>query len=311
MKKVLEPVIRSGFCLILILAAGAGCTRLTPHPEGKKCSKLEKRRVFIRQMEDPCRKKELLKTMANDPDGVIRQRVLSEHFLLYGDKAFPEMLRLVRDTDLYVMRTLIDCAKHLKDPALKSSLLSRIAKENPLEEFRCMARQANFPFQRETLRLKDDPSQDLAIETVRSIRIPAEGWRFTTDPAMEGHLKGFYKKDFSDSHWKKVKMGVWESQGFANYDGVGWYRIRFKMPPAVKHNSVELKFEAVDESAWVWLNGVYVGQHDKGPEGWDKTFHLDIRKEIRFGEENILTVRVLDTAGGGGIYLPVHVEILR
>ena len=59
MKKVLEPVIRSGFCLILILAAGAGCTRLTPHPEGKKCSKLEKRRVFISQMEDPCRKKEL------------------------------------------------------------------------------------------------------------------------------------------------------------------------------------------------------------------------------------------------------------
>ena len=302
---------RVGLCFCLGLVPGlSGCGSMEKELDAETAKHL-KRKAFIRAMENPAQKEDLLKRLSDDPDAVIRQRVLSERFTRDGDKAYPALLRRVKDADVYVMRTLIDCARHLKDPSLKTGLLARIAKENPVEEFRRMARQANFPFQRENRRLKDDPSHDFAIETVRSFRIPDTNWRFTVDPTLEGHLKGYFRNDFNDSHWKKIRMGVWETQGFANYDGLGWYRIRFRMPPEIQHNAVELKFEAVDESAWVWLNGMYVGQHDKGPEGWDKTFHLDVRKEIRFGEENILTVRVLDTAGGGGIYLPVHVEILR
>ena len=83
------------------------------------------------------------------------------------------------------------------------------------------------------------------------------------------------------------------------------------MPEKVECNAVELAFTAVDESAWVWLNGVYLGSHDIGPSGWNTPFALDCRKEIRWGEENILVVRVLDTAVDGGIFKPVHVEILK
>ena len=84
------------------------------------------------------------------------------------------------------------------------------------------------------------------------------------------------------------------------------------MPPApAEMKAVELYFRGVDESAWVWLNGKYVGQHDLGPSGWDKPFHLDVTGEILWGKENVLAVRVEDTQYGGGIWRPVSVEILK
>ena len=83
------------------------------------------------------------------------------------------------------------------------------------------------------------------------------------------------------------------------------------MPQKMDCNAVELAFGAVDESAWVWLNGVYLGSHDIGPDGWNTAFALDCTKEVRWGEENVLVVRVLDTAQAGGIWKPIHVEILK
>ena len=77
------------------------------------------------------------------------------------------------------------------------------------------------------------------------------------------------------------------------------------------HNAVELHFEAVDECAWVWLNGIYVGQHDLGPNGWKTPFWIDVTKEIKWGQENVIVVRIQDTAGDGGIWKPVHVEVLK
>ena len=76
-------------------------------------------------------------------------------------------------------------------------------------------------------------------------------------------------------------------------------------------NAVELAFGAVDESAWVWLNGKYIGKHDIGPDGWKVPFWLDVTREIRFGGENLLAVRVKDTEKAGGIWKPVTVDILK
>ena len=74
---------------------------------------------------------------------------------------------------------------------------------------------------------------------------------------------------------------------------------------------MEIHFGAVDEAAWVWLNGKYIGQHDVGLAGWNKPFNLDITQEIQWGAENQLTVRVEDTAHAGGIWKPVSIEILK
>ena len=40
-------------------------------------------------------------------------------------------------------------------------------------------------------------------------------------------------------------------------------------------------------------------------------FWLDVTREIRFGGENLLAVRVKDTEKAGGIWKPVTVDILK
>lgn len=121
-----------------------------------------------------------------------------------------------------------------------------------------------------------------------------------------------YLADYDDSKWKKISIGkTWEECGY-DYDGFAWYRITFDAPekPDVC-NAAELHFDSVDESAWVWLNGKYVGEHNIGSAGWDIPFSLDVTDLIRWGQPNQITVRVQDLAYAGGIYRPIQLQIMK
>ena len=97
------------------------------------------------------------------------------------------------------------------------------------------------------------------------------------------------------------------------YVGLGWYRTTVTFPdkPAGTINEAVLHFEAVDESTWVWINGEYAGVHDIGPAGWRTPFDMDITPFVKWGGANQITVRVLNTAGAGGIYEPVEFQVLK
>lgn len=204
------------------------------------------------------------------------------------------------------------------------TLLGRLAGQNPEadrlfelvlndtdENVRNAANRYAWPFKQKNIRLCDDPSWDYEITLLKSIEIPDDNWRFITDIKNSGHRQNYYLPSFDDSSWKYIKCGYWDEDGLNEYDGYAWYRIRFNMPEKVDCNSVEIRFDAVDESAWVWLNGKYLGCHDIGVEGYNKPFSLDARKEIQYGTENVLVVRVLDRSDGGGIWKPIFVDILK
>ena len=162
------------------------------------------------------------------------------------------------------------------------------------------------------LSLRHDPSYDHAVTVIRKLELPRDGWKFVTDPGDDGVGRKFFAADFDDSSWKTLSVDrSWEEQGFPGYDGIGWYRMKFRMPEKPECVGVDIVFGAVDESTWVWLNGKFVGQHDIGPAGWNTTFFLNIASEVRWGGENILTVRVKDTAAAGGIWKPVSIEVLK
>ena len=74
------------------------------------------------------------------------------------------------------------------------------------------------------------------------------------------------------------------------------------MPATATGRKLELVFGAADESAWVWANGKPIGKHDIGEAGWGKRFSLDVTSAIRFGEENLIAVKVLDRTNYGGIW---------
>lgn len=141
---------------------------------------------------------------------------------------------------------------------------------------------------------------------------PRGGWRFKTDEADVGQNEQWYRTDFDDSEWStKVRIkSSWQNYLKGIYHGVAWYRDSFRGPKAGEWDQALLHFEGVDEEAWVWLNGHFVGEHTEGPEGWNKPFILDVTDAFKPGEMNQLTVRARNTAGGGGIHAPLWLRLL-
>ena len=149
-------------------------------------------------------------------------------------------------------------------------------------------------------------------------------WRFQTDPRDQGQARGWQRADFDDSAWRSLEApGYWEPQGitdprpgqpprprgnmpYTDYDGVAWYRLRFTVPAGWAGQDLILALGSVDDFDRVWLNGTLVGET---PEGIDRAVLLRRRYTLpaqaaRFGEANVLAIRVFDGGGPGGIMGP-------
>ena len=259
--------------------------------------------------------REAVKIGLKDRDPGIRSAALYELFAHDGDKAFPVFQQMINDPAPEVGRMLAELGRSIRDRRKRESLLRELAKHAASPEVRRTAsRSIGFSFFRENRPLSENPAHDHEVIRLAEIRLPLSGWAFRTDPGETGHLETvpWFAPGFDDSKWKRIGVTkTWEEQGVPDYDGIAWYRVKFRMPPKKEGQAAELCFGAVDEAAWVWLNGKYIGQHDIGPDGWKVPFRLDVSEEILWNSENSLTVRVEDTELAGGIWKPVTVEVLK
>lgn len=105
------------------------------------------------------------------------------------------------------------------------------------------------------------------------------------------------------------------------YKGVGWYRRYFTLDESYKNKKLQLEFEGVMTDSDIYLNGEKIYTRNGGYVG----FTVDITDKVKFGEENVLAVRVSnadnpDTPPGkpdsrldfhyyGGIYRDVTLEV--
>ena len=64
-----------------------------------------------------------------------------------------------------------------------------------------------------------------------------------------------------------------------------------------------------DEMLNLYVNGELAGEHDVGPEGWDKRFFIDVTSQAVPGKDNLIAVRVIDTTRAGGLWKPVKLVV--
>ena len=167
-----------------------------------------------------------------------------------------------------------------------------------------------FPFFRQVESVRENADQ--IVNVIQVIPVPTEGWKLKFDPNNNGHTQKWFMPKIDEAGWADVSIGkFWDDFGFKDKTGIGWYRGRFVLPVKPKMNAVEINFEAVDESAWVWINGQYAGQHDTGQGGREVPFRIDITPFLKWDAENQVAVRVLNTAKTGGIWKPVKLEVVR
>ena len=150
-----------------------------------------------------------------------------------------------------------------------------------------------------------------SYRTAETIPLPAQGWRFALDPDDVGREQEWFAEGFDDSGWAEIAIEqTWQEAGH-DYVGVAWYRRVIELPDRDTPPRVMLEFQGVDESAWVWVNGQFAGEHDIGPTGWDRPFRLDVTDMLRWGGQNQITVRAMNTAHAGGIWRPITVVVLE
>lgn len=164
----------------------------------------------------------------------------------------------------------------------------------------------------------DKRAGELALADVVSLKTRllgfSEPWRFRPDPDDVGLDENWHQDD-DNGRWQRIAVPAFWSETHVggDYYGYGWYRTRFFVPEQFSGQSHELHFEGVDEQAWVFVNGEYVGEQTEESTGqtvsdiWDAPFTLTIPAErLRAGEANLLVVRCHAGAGEAGIFQPLQ-----
>lgn len=77
-----------------------------------------------------------------------------------------------------------------------------------------------------------------------------------------------------------------------------WYWRRFDLPANWKGQMIRLRFEAVAETAQVWLNGQKLGEHTGGAT----PFEFTVTSQAQTGASNLLAVRVTGGRWGTGLW---------
>ncbi len=168
------------------------------------------------------------------------------------------------------------------------------------------------------------------LEQSKDQRPKGEGWQNVVPVDYPKDFEPFYKTDYTeDSKWSDLKVpGNWEMAGFspATYNEAdnssGFYRVQFEVPKAWEGGLVKLNFDGVQNGCEVWLNGQPVdvdeaswGRKNYHEGGW-VAFQADLTPAVKFGEKNLLALRVtkntkssqLDTGDYfflGGVHRPV------
>ena len=145
-------------------------------------------------------------------------------------------------------------------------------------------------------------------------------WQFTYNFDENLHNPEFYSSKIESiriPHTTKELPFNYFSED--EYQTISGYRKTLYAEPEWQGSCVLLTFEAVAHYAEVFLNGKKVGEHYSGYTA----FTLDISDALRYGEENVLVVKVdsreslnippfgnvIDYMTYGGIYREVYLEI--
>ena len=263
------------------------------------------RTAWLREFNRSKDKEQVIRKGLNSGDEEIRAHAIYQLFMLKKEASLPELKKRISSAGPLEGMYLVTCASMVSDPKEKAAFLSEIAAGTGHPEVAKEANRQNFPFFRKNIRLSERKDWDFEIVKLASIPLEKAEWKFIFDSVNRGHLLGYHNANFPDKNWKQRKTGYWKGKHTA------WYRIRFKAPAKPDCNAAELHFAGVEEAAWVWLNGTYIGCRDQGPAAWNKPFWLDVSAEIKWGKENILSVRVVNTGNEGGIYKPIALDILK
>ena len=123
-------------------------------------------------------------------------------------------------------------------------------------------------------------------------------WNASASPRLAGKWR---MTDFDDASWKSCRLpGRWESSTpeLKDFDGVMRYRRTFEWPADAGTDGATLSLAKIDNIDDTWVNGHKVGSTKE----YNQPREYQIPAAHLHPGENVVSVRVLDTGGGGGFH---------
>lgn len=117
-------------------------------------------------------------------------------------------------------------------------------------------------------------------------------WDFAFDEHNCGVAENWFAEQSFD---KKINVPfVFQSQlsgiNSKEFCDVIWYKKTVDLPADWSNKRIFAHFGAIDYHAFIWVNGIFIGEH----MGGYASFKLDITNAIKYDEPNIIAVRVVD-----------------
>jgi len=135
-------------------------------------------------------------------------------------------------------------------------------------------------------------------------------WKFNIGDVSEWKNTGYDDKD-----WKEIFVpAFWEAQGYKNYDGFAWYRMKFTLPEKYDNQKMVLLLGKIDDIDQTFINETLVGSvgdwnFETVPESFNQNNEWEVIRGYYIpdnvllpGKENTIAVRVYDGFVDGGIY---------
>jgi sialate O-acetylesterase len=103
--------------------------------------------------------------------------------------------------------------------------------------------------------------------------------------------------ELDDGDWASLRVpGPWEAE-YPGLDGVAWYRTMFELTAAEAAGPARVLLGTIDDDDIAWINGVEVGR----TSGYDIPRAYPVSASVLRPGRNVLTVRVTDGGGEGGV----------
>lgn len=150
---------------------------------------------------------------------------------------------------------------------------------------------------------------DSALDKLDAISLNVKEWKEkdarnlqTWNQEVNQVNKDYEKENFDASNWETMKLPtMWESAGYPDLDGIVWFRKVVDIPASWAGKDLKLDLGPIDDEDITWFDGEKVGGIQK--EGyWAANRSYNIPGKLVKAGRNVISVRVTDIAGNGGIY---------
>ncbi|MDR7210273.1 sialate O-acetylesterase [Flavobacterium piscis] len=120
-----------------------------------------------------------------------------------------------------------------------------------------------------------------------------QGSKIATD------VTSFKNLTFNDVNWPVMNVpGLWENQQLQDLNGVVWFRKSFEISKENAGKAVTLELSKIDDQDVTYVNGVEIGTTNNYNQSRVYNIPAGVLKE----GANIISVKVTDYSGGGGIW---------